>query len=243
MPLLFDQSLYAQQLEAKIREQQLVKEYIQALLMPENLNTENIKTFFKKTYSDVDLTDNAHDSFFIKLIEKQGFKKESIPGDGACLFHSIALLIQHQNEHLGINGADLRKLTVNYMKEHSDEFLAYFWTDTEEELSQEESDLETKKNYDQYLATMSLTETFGSDLEITAICKVLGVSIVIYDLHAYRNAFIADKVSWENDKFTSIDLLCYGDTSKQTLYIHRSRAHYSALTRLSNKTEPVLDVF
>ena len=135
-----------------------------------------------------------------------GYVPVRVEEDGNCLFHSFAYLS-------GESHVDLRRKTVEWIIENADsDPLIQFYA--------EELDLF------EHLQRMSMDGEWGTDLEIYALSKLLGVTTVLYDVKIDTHL--------QKPLFTPIDAFNpTGPTKQYTLCVlnkfDKARAHFVPL--------------
>eukprot|EP01126_Amoeba_proteus_P012273 TRINITY_DN15038_c0_g1_i11.p1 TRINITY_DN15038_c0_g1~~TRINITY_DN15038_c0_g1_i11.p1 ORF type:complete len:203 (+),score=55.04 TRINITY_DN15038_c0_g1_i11:369-977(+) len=89
----------------------------------------------------------------------RGLKILTVPNDGNCLFHAVAL------QELGSIEfhSDLRANVISFMRNNKDRFVHF-----------------VTSNWENYLATMSCNGEYGTNLEIQTLSEFFGKPIEIY---------------------------------------------------------------
>ena len=85
-------------------------------------------------------------------------KRERMPGDGNCMFHSISY---HLNKEL--SAKRLREMTINYMDINSNDYEPFI----------------TDESWSEYLKRMSKNKSWGGNMELTAMSKMLLKTIYV----------------------------------------------------------------
>jgi hypothetical protein len=133
------------------------------------------------------------------------FKIRDVPGDGNCLFHSVALSINS-------NATELRKAVVDWMLV-PDQML-------HGEKVSEWIQWNGNQNLQQYTQTMSRNGTWGGGIELAVLASILQKPILVYakDTEAKRIAeFLPDVKDIDIKTLPTICILYVG------------RAHYMNL--------------
>ncbi|PIK43718.1 OTU domain-containing protein 6B [Apostichopus japonicus] len=107
----------------------------------------------------------------IKTILKQrGLAIKEIPSDGHCLYRAVADQLLRQETETTVER--LRKQTADYMRNHSDDFMAFL-------TNPETQDLLTSEEYEKYCLDVETTASWGGQLEINAMSNFLQVPVEV----------------------------------------------------------------
>lgn len=178
--------------------------YVKSLTFPTH------RSFLKNTYQ-------------VKDNDKQVFRVRQVPGDGGCLFHSIAASISYSqtNSHQEFDSSmlqlsyDLRKIAVSYLQQNLT--LIY----EKGEIIDSATLLQLVSNHynmteQQYCANMLKRKAWGGGPEIIAISNHMKCPIYVYQLCTKTN-FLSKTFAFELltkfgspnfDAKTPIYLLC-----------------------------------
>ena len=118
----------------------------------------------KKTGDEIELLENI--KITEERVERSGLKIVKVEGDGNCLFRAVSQqLINNDYSKKNYSIEKLRKKTVKYIKENSDKL----WD--EGKVDQE--------YIDNYIQNMSKDGTWGTDLEIRVLSRILKINIFV----------------------------------------------------------------
>lgn len=104
-----------------------------------------------------------------QILSLNSLKVQEIKPDGHCLFASIQdqLLLRHQ---VSKDIETLRNLAGEYISKHRDDFIPFLFDEVTCEV----------KDIDAYIAELTTTAMWGSDMEILALAKYFDCPISIY---------------------------------------------------------------
>ena len=97
-----------------------------------------------------------------EMLTEYGLSIQTVAPDGNCLFRAFAL--QHCGEE--DRHCEYRQTCCDYLSSHSDDFKQFHDSDTE--------------TFEQYLDKMKEDATWGSQMELSALCSAYGVSAVVF---------------------------------------------------------------
>ena len=243
-----DESIYCSPLADKL--EQLLTEPIRQL--QEEIKKAAHPTFelLQKIYSCFYANSDTKEELFSDFLAKD-FEKHSVLADGNCLFSSITFLLEreyphqlnyvmcqliHENKklysvahhyyHLACKSQLLRLAAVDYMRANPEEFSPFIGT----------RESETNKDaFESYCKKMEERTTWGSDIEIKAICGVFAKAgiplppLVLLDVtkepYYYAGEFIVPNL-----------LNIESGVKVPSFYIHRERQnHFYPLTKRERK--------
>jgi|GEM_PF-4381332 len=222
----YNSFLYQQQTEEQIKGSFKNKELIEGMLSEEHLSEDNLKKAFSADYGSILLTEQNLNSLLIHLVEKKGFKKIEVPMDGACLFHSIAHLLNAELGGLVYTSDLLREEMIAYMRKNPESFKQFLEDNYE-------NDVNSDEKYEQHLEKMTLANSWAGNMELVALAFYLERSIIVYDFDAYKRVIQSGGNILKNNK-ELIDLEWLrldpqDGPSSEPLYIYRSHFHFSPL--------------
>jgi hypothetical protein len=153
-----------------------------------------------------------NNEFVVPILTKNNLQGINITPNGNCLFEALA---RHYNIVLRRNDLDhifVRRLVVNYMRRHADDFSPYLSEDNYRFVGKDHG------NFNGYLEFMSQDKSWGGNNEITAAFKAFDefanqeltrIGILEFILQVNKNGkYQLDKVSFNslfpNNKFGTI---------------------------------------
>lgn len=105
-----------------------------------------------------------------------------MPADGSCLFEAVSDQLRLVGEPVQ-SASELRKCAVTYMRDHRDEFMAFYVSD--------EADGDGNDTFDDYCTKMASTDAWGGQLELVALSRALNVQISVVSANA-PDAIVGD---------------------------------------------------
>ncbi len=106
--------------------------------------------------------------------EMSGFRVEHVPGDGSCLFSSIASQLNrlYSSKGDGLSALDVRQLCVGELEDNKKQYSRFHASHDED--------------FEAYLARMARPNEWGDELVIRAACERFSVRATIYDCTTKR---------------------------------------------------------
>jgi hypothetical protein len=121
------------------------------------------------------------------MLAKYGLHIFPVEGDGNCLFRSFAQ-VYAGSEH---KHAEYRLACCDYMEEHVDDFKAF---------------VDDSVEFSDYVATMRQDAEWGTQLELTALCRCFNVSAVVFQVDGVHY-----EIHLQEDDSTPTFLITYHD--------------------------------
>ncbi|KAI9263126.1 hypothetical protein BDA99DRAFT_509378 [Phascolomyces articulosus] len=108
-----------------------------------------------------------------ELLGPLKLKVHEIHADGHCLYNAISNQLS-KRYHQEVDHQELRQLTATYMRNHSDDFIPFLYTDN--------GDMYSADDFEHYCNEIEKTPRWGGQLEILAISRVKEVPIHIVQM-------------------------------------------------------------
>ena len=154
-------------------------------------HSELSELFYGDEGSDLDLVIESA----IRTFLRNEIYVENVPGDGNCFFHAISRQLEAINSQKILNHLELRQFAINYVQEHSQDFIDFLDNDI-----------------DLYISEMSQDRTWADNPIIQALANDLGVNIQIYNvdgsiINIYPNNIAAEntvRIAYTGNHYLSV---------------------------------------
>ena len=97
-------------------------------------------------------------------LKNSGLRRVTVPGDGNCMFHSLAV-------HCSFTHIELRKAVVAFLKDHILEYSEFF---------------DNEENIETYISTLALPGSWGDNLVLQIVAEILQCRIQVAQTHGVQ---------------------------------------------------------
>ena len=163
---------------------------------------------------------------FNSIMKYEDFIHMSVPGDGACFFHSLAQILTLEGDPIPSNqtmkqteknrntlAKKLRKECVDWLENNLDYEIAQIGMTIEEEIKEDVRHCNDKgcgnyKNVKEYLTYMRKNKAYAGQIEIYAMSYYLGRSIRVYirDKGKFKSSGLGFMIGLKHDPMDDIHI-------------------------------------